>query len=255
MGGTRKPYIAANWKMNLDRTRAMDLVKTLKARIGDGDDREVAVFPPALYLADVAAVAQGSPVGLGAQNLHWEEEGAFTGEISAPMLRDISVDRVLIGHSERRRIFFEKNEWMGRKVRAALDHDLLPILCVGETLEERRAGDLEAVIHGQLEAGFDWVREEEAPRITLAYEPVWAIGTGETATPSQANEVHALIRAWLAVKFPGGEVAASLRILYGGSVKPDNAGALMAQPEIDGLLVGGASLKAETFLPIVEFDR
>ena len=249
----RKPYIAANWKMNLDRAKALDLTKTLKARLGDGDDREVAVFAPAVYLADVAAVSQGSPIGLGAQNIHWEASGAFTGETSAPMLRDVGVDRVLVGHSERRHLFLEKDEWMGRKLRSALDHDLLPMLCIGETLEQRKAGEVEAVVLQQLKSGLDWVKPAEAARVTIAYEPVWAIGTGEVATSEQAAEVHSMIRAWLRERWKA--EADTLRILYGGSVKPDNIRELMAVDDVDGVLVGGASLKAETFLPIIEFDK
>jgi len=249
----RKPYIAANWKMHLDRAQALDLTKTLKARLGDGDDREVAVFPPAVYLADVAAVSQGSPIGLGAQNLHWEPSGAYTGEISAPMLRDVGVDRVLIGHSERRQLFFEKDEWMGRKIRAALDNDILPVLCIGETIEERKAGKVDAVLERYLNTGVDWVKSEEAHRITIAYEPVWAIGTGEVATPRQAEEVHAFVRRWLKNRF-GEDVGNAIRIIYGGSVKPDNIKALMAVPDVDGVLVGGASLLPQTLLPIIEFD-
>lgn len=250
----RKPYIAANWKMNLDRSRALDLIKTLKARLGDGDDREVAVFVPAIYLADVAAVAQGSPIGLGAQNIHWEKEGPYTGEISAPMLRGVGVDRVLIGHSERRRLFFEKDEWMGRKIRAALDCDLLPMLCVGETLEERESGQMDEVLARQMTTGLDWVEKRELLRVSIAYEPVWAIGTGVTATPEQAAQAHAWLRAWLSDRF-GDDAAQAVRILYGGSVNASNAKALLALRDIDGVLVGGASLKADTFLPIIEYDR
>jgi triosephosphate isomerase len=250
----RKPYLAANWKMNLDRGKALDLIKTLKARLGDGDDREVAVFPPSIYLADVAAVSQGSPIGLGAQNMHWEDSGAYTGEISAPMLRGIGVERVLVGHSERRHVFGEKDEWMGRKVRAALDKDLLPVLCIGETLEERNGGQMDSVIERQLSTGLDWVKQEEISRVTLAYEPVWAIGTGVTATPEQAQEAHVFVRAWIEKKF-GDEAAGKIRILYGGSVKPDNVKELMANPDVDGVLVGGASLSADLFLPIIEFDK
>lgn len=249
----RKPYLAANWKMNLDRSKALDLIKTLKARLGDGDDREVAVFPPAVYLADVAAVSQGSPIGLGAQNMHWEKSGAYTGEISAPMLRGVGVERVLVGHSERRHVFGEKDEWMGRKVRAALDHDLLPVLCIGETLEEREAGRMIEVLERQMRTGLDWVQLPEVHRVTLAYEPVWAIGTGVTATPDQAQEAHAWLRDWMEQRF-GDEAAQHVRILYGGSVKPDNVKQLMSQADVDGVLVGGASLSADTFLPIVEFD-
>lgn len=250
----RKPYIAANWKMNLDRARALDLTKTLKARLGDGDDREVAVFTPYVYLADVAAVSQGSPIGLGAQNTHWDDHGAYTGEISAPMLRDVGVDRVLIGHSERRQVFLEKEEWMGRKIRKALDHDILPMLCIGESLEERKAGSVERVLLSQLKSALDWIEPAELHRLTVAYEPVWAIGTGEVATPQQAAEAHSYIRSVIAERFDQ-ESASAFRILYGGSVKPDNVKELMAVPDVDGVLVGGASLKAETLLPIIEFDR
>lgn len=250
----RKPYIAANWKMNMDRNQALDMIKTLKARLGDGDDREVAVFVPAVYLADVAAVSQGSPIGLGAQNMHWEECGAFTGEISAPMLRGVGVDRVLIGHSERRHLFFEKDEWMGRKIRAALDHDLLPVLCVGETIEERKAGKTKDVLERQLTTGLEWAQAPEMNRVTIAYEPVWAIGTGETATPEQAGEAHTMIRSWVSDRF-GEEVAEDLRILYGGSVKAANVKELMAVEGVDGVLVGGASLQPDSILPIIEFDK
>ena len=250
----RKPYIAGNWKMNLDRARSLDLIKTVKGRHGDGGDREVAFFVPAIYLADVAAVAQGSPLGIGGQNLWYEPEGAFTGEVSAHMLREVGANRVLIGHSERRHVFHEPNDWMGRKVRAALDGDLLPIYCVVETIEDRKANRTNSVLRKQLEAGFELVRPEDAHRLTVAYEPVWAIGTGETASIEQVDQVHQMIRKWLVQRI-GEEGANSVRVLYGGSVKPDNAKALMAIPDVDGLLVGGASLQAETFLPIIEYDR
>ncbi|HMQ21338.1 MAG TPA: triose-phosphate isomerase [Planctomycetota bacterium] len=250
----RKPYIAANWKMNLDRAKALDLTKSLKARLGDGDDREVAVFAPFVYLADVAAVSQGSPIGLGAQNLHWEKFGAFTGETSAPMLRDVGVDRVLVGHSERRHVFLEKDEWMGRKLRQALDHDLLPLLCIGETLEERKKGKVASVLKRQVRSALDWVEVAEIHRLSIAYEPVWAIGTGEVATTDQAAEAHGIVRGVIEEMFDA-TVASCFRILYGGSVTRDNARELMSVPDVDGLLVGGASLKAESFLPIIEYDR
>jgi triosephosphate isomerase len=254
MNEGRKPYIAGNWKMNLDRSRALDLIKTIKGRLGDGTDREVAVFTPSVYLADVSAVAQGSPLGIGAQNMWYERSGAFTGEISGEMLREVGADRVLIGHSERRHVFGEPDEWMARKVRAALDFALLPVLCVGETLDERRGNRTERVVKKQLEAGLGSIRPEEARRTTIAYEPVWAIGTGETATPDQAAEIHAFIRKWIQQRL-GAEASQAMRILYGGSVTPDNVKALMAVEDIDGVLVGGASLKADTFLPIIEFDN
>jgi triosephosphate isomerase len=251
---TRKPYIAGNWKMNLDRARSLDLIKTVKGRLGDGNDREVAFFAPAIYLADVTAVAQGSPLGVGGQNLWYEANGAFTGEVAPRMLREVGADRVLLGHSERRHVFHEPDDWMGRKVRAALDSDLLPIYCIGETLDERKGGKTERVLKRQLEAGFEKVRPEDAHRLTIAYEPVWAIGTGETATTEQIAQAHRTIRKWLVQRL-GEEAANLIRILYGGSVKPDNCKELMAIDNVDGLLVGGASLQAETFLPIIEYDK
>jgi triosephosphate isomerase len=250
----RKPYIAGNWKMNLDRSRALDLVKTIKGRLGDGTEKEVAVFCPSVYLADVSAVAQGSPLGIGAQNFFYENEGAYTGEISAPMLREVGADRVLVGHSERRHVFREVDEWMGKKLQAALAARLLPVLCIGETIEERRANRTDRVLRRQLEAGFEYVRAEEMHRVTVAYEPVWAIGTGEVATTDQIAAAHACIRKWVKTKL-GDSAAEIVRILYGGSVKPDNIKAIMAVPDVDGALVGGASLRAEQFLPIIEYEK
>ena len=244
----RKPYIAGNWKMNLDRSRSLDLIKTVKGRLGDGNDREVAVFAPSIYLADVTAVAQGSPLGVGGQNIWYEDNGAFTGELAARMLREVGADRVLVGHSERRQIFQEPDEWMGKKMRTALDRDLLPVCCVGETIEERRGNRTERVLKRQLEAGFERLRPEEAHRITVAYEPVWAIGTGKTASAAQAQEVHATIRRIL--RDIGAPVADQIRVQYGGSVKPENAAELMAQPDVDGALVGGASLDPKGLVEI-----
>ena len=249
---TRKPYIAGNWKMNLDRFKSLDLVKTVKGRIGDGSSREVAFFVPSIYLADVSAVAQGSPLGVGGQNMWHEDHGAYTGELAPRMLREVGADRVLVGHSERRHVFKEPEEWMSRKLRAALDIDLQPIFCIGEKLEERKSKRTDRVLKKQLESGFAHVKPEDAHRISIAYEPVWAIGTGETATLEQVDLAHATIRKWLTSKV--GEEAETVRILYGGSVKPDNAKDIMALESVDGLLVGGASLQAETFLPIIEYD-
>ncbi len=251
---SRKPYIAGNWKMNLDRSRSLDLIKTVKGRLGDGNDREVGFFVPAIYLADVTAVAQGSPLGVGGQNIWYEANGAFTGELAPRMLREVGADRVLVGHSERRHLFHEPDEWMGRKVRAALDTDLLPIYCIGETLDERKGNRTDRVLKKQLDSGFEKVLPIDAHRVTVAYEPVWAIGTGETATIEQVELAHRMIRKWL-VQRVGDEAANLIRILYGGSVKPDNAKELMGLESVDGLLVGGASLQAETFLPIIEYDR
>ena len=253
MSRVRKPYIAGNWKMNLDRNRALDLIKTIKGRLGDGNDKEVAVFTPAIYLADVSAVAQGSPLGVGGQNIHFEANGAFTGELAARMLREVGADRVLVGHSERRHMFQEPDEWMGKKIRAALDSDLLPILCIGETLEERRGNRTDRVLRRQLESGLVQVQGKDTRRVTIAYEPVWAIGTGEVATPEQIGAAHALVRKWLHQKISA-EAALGIRILYGGSVSPDNVKGIMSIPDVDGVLVGGASLKPETFLPIIEFE-
>ena len=253
MSRGRKTYIAGNWKMNLDRGKALDLIKTIKGRIGDGNDREVAVFTPAVYLADVSAVAQGSPLGVGAQNMFFENGGAYTGELAGPMLREVGADRVLVGHSERRHVFHEPDAWMGRKVRAALQHDLLPILCIGEKSEERASNRTDRVLRKQLDAGLDGLQENEVRRVTIAYEPVWAIGTGDVATTEQVDAAHRLIRKWVAGKL-GKDSAESIRTLYGGSVAPDNAASLMAIEDVDGLLVGGASLKADTFLPIIEYD-
>jgi triosephosphate isomerase len=253
MTNQRKPYIAGNWKMNLDRSQALDLVKTIKGRLGDGNDREVAVFTPAVYLADVAAVAQGSPLGVGAQNIYYEANGAFTGETSCNMLREVGADRCLIGHSERRHVFLEPDSWMGRKIRRALDTNLLPILCVGETLDERKANRTDRVLKRQLDSGLTLMEEQDVRRIVIAYEPVWAIGTGEVATPEQVLAAHATIRKFIGNKF-GPDAADAIRILYGGSVSPDNATQLMAIEGVDGLLVGGASLKADTFIPILEFE-
>jgi triosephosphate isomerase len=249
----RKPYIAGNWKMNLDRGHALDLIKTIKGRLGDGNDREVAVFVPAVYLADVSAVAQGSPLGIGAQNMWHAQKGAFTGELSGAMLREVGADRVLIGHSERRHVFRELDEWMGRKVAAALESDLQPMLCIGETIEERKGNRTDRVLRRQLEAGLSRIDPGKMRRITVAYEPVWAIGTGEVATPDQVAAAHATVRKWIAAKL-GAEAAGVVRILYGGSVTPDNVAGLMAVDDVDGVLVGGASLKPDTFLPIIEYD-
>jgi triosephosphate isomerase len=251
---SRKPYIAGNWKMNLDRAKSLDLIKTVKGRLGDGNDREVGFFVPAIYLADVTAVAQGSPLGVGGQNIWYEANGAFTGELAPRMLREVGADRVLVGHSERRHLFHEPDEWMGRKVRAALDTDLLPIYCIGETLDERKGNRTDRVLKRQLESGLEKVVAGDAHRLTVAYEPVWAIGTGETATIEQVALAHRMIRKWLGQRY-GDEAANPIRILYGGSVKPDNAKELMGIDTVDGLLVGGASLQADTFLPIIEYDR
>ena len=250
----RKKIFAANWKMNLTPPAARALIAALRADL-DRDaaalarDREVLVAPPFIASPAVAQALAGSTIELGAQNMHFEDSGAFTGEVSAPMLKACGVRHVILGHSERRRIFAESDEFINKKVKTALKHGLAPILCVGETLEERDAGRTVEVVLGQLNRGLDGLESAQIAKITLAYEPVWAIGTGRNATPEQAQSVHGAIRG--ALEERAGEVAHATRILYGGSVTPDNVDSLIAKPDIDGALVGGASLKADAFARIV----
>ena len=246
----RRLFIAGNWKMNKDLAGALELADALKAAVNDDCPVDVGVFPPSVYLAAVADALKGSPVIVGAQNLHPEPEGAFTAEVSGPMILDVGATHVIIGHSERRQLFGETNEGVNIKLKAALACGLKPIVCVGETLEEREAGATEDVVGAQLTAAIDGLTLEQVEGIVLAYEPVWAIGTGVTATPEQAQEVHKFIRSVLAEKTSDG-VAEAVRIQYGGSVKPGNAAELMGQADIDGALVGGASLEAEPFLGII----
>ncbi|MEW6439422.1 MAG: triose-phosphate isomerase [bacterium] len=248
----RRPIMAGNWKMNLLVGEAESLVKGLLAALKDTADVDVLVAPAFTSLYPVARLLAGTSIGLAAQNLYWEEFGAFTGEVNAKMLRDVGCSHVIIGHSERRQFFGETNETANRRLKTALSGGLVPILCIGETLEERKQGKTLALVQEQLEKGLAGIGPEEARRIVLAYEPVWAIGTGETATPEQAEEVHAHIRKLVGARF-GEAVAAGTRIQYGGSVKPDNVQSLMEQPDIDGALVGGASLKAESFARIVRY--
>ncbi len=246
----RRPLLAGNWKMHLDLRGARQLAAGLTRELGEVADRDVVLFPPFLFLADVVDEVENSAIEVGAQNLHPEPQGAFTGEVSAAMLASVGCRWVIVGHSERRDLFGEKDDFLNKKLRAALAAGLKPILCVGEHLEEREAGKARAVVEGQVRAclaGFD---PEAVERVTVAYEPVWAIGTGRTATPQQANEMHVMVRQLLGGMF-GAAVADATRILYGGSVKPSNAKALMAEPDIDGALVGGASLKVEDFVAIV----
>lgn len=247
----RKIIIAGNWKMYKTSFEAVELVNELKRTLGDIDDVDVVVCPPFTALVEVKDVISESRIGLGAQNLYWEEFGAFTGEVSAPMLTAIGVQYVIIGHSERRQFFGETDATVNKKIKAALKHALTPIVCVGEVLAEREAGKTFAVIETQLEGSLAGFTAEEIENVVLAYEPVWAIGTGKTATPVQAQEVHKFIRDWLTKKFDAA-VANKVRIQYGGSVKPENTAELIGQPDIDGALVGGASLKSETFSQIVK---
>jgi len=248
---SRTPLLAGNWKMHGTRSEAVALARALAAAIGSVAGREVAVAPPFTALEAVAGALAGSGIGLAAQNVHWEPKGAFTGEVSAAMLREAGCTHVIVGHSERRQYFGETDATVAKRLGAALAGGLIPIACVGETLAEREAGETAAVIARQVAAVLAGAGAGIA-RCVLAYEPVWAIGTGRTATPAQAEEVHAAIRRQVAGT-AGEAVAAGLRILYGGSVKPDNIDALMAEADIDGALVGGASLEAAAFARIVRY--
>ena len=247
----RRPIIAGNWKMNQTGPQAVDLVKSLLEQLGDVPQVDIVVCPPFTALESVAWVLGDGPVKIGAQNMHWESEGAFTGEVSAKMLLTIGCRYVILGHSERRTLFGESNTQINKKLKAALDSSLIPIVCVGEQLAEREAGRTEEVIRDQVLGSFQGLTGDRLSGVILAYEPIWAIGTGKTASPEQANEVHAFIRGLLKEHFQP-TLAEKMRIQYGGSVKPDNARDLLQQPEIDGALVGGASLKAASFAAIIK---
>ena len=250
----RTPFLAGNWKMNLDRKSGLELASELRDRVGDRADVEVAIFPPAVYIEELSRSLAGSPIRVGGQDCCEETSGAFTGEVSAPMLADSGAELVIIGHSERRHVYGETDEKVAQKVRQALDAGLDVILCVGELLEEREAGQTEEVVRRQLSKGLEPVSAEEMARLVVAYEPVWAIGTGHTASPAQAGEVHSFLRRFVE-GLHSAHIAQSLRIQYGGSVNPANVAELMSVPDVDGALVGGASLSAEKFIPIVEFDH
>jgi triosephosphate isomerase len=248
----RKPFLAGNWKMHKSGEEAAETTRRLAELVAGVEDRDVAVFPPLTALGPTLAAAEGTVVKVGAQTCHSEQKGAFTGEVSAEMLRDAGAALVLVGHSERRQLFGETDEVVRMKLEAALRAGLAPVLCLGETIEEREAGRTEEVVRRQAVAAFEGLPAEEIEKVTLAYEPVWAIGTGLTATPDQAQEVHGFLRVLLG-QISSEEIAGELRIQYGGSVKPDNIGRLMREPDIDGALVGGASLEAETFAAIVTY--
>lgn len=247
----RKLIIAGNWKMYKTSFEAMELTNLLKRSVGEIDAVDIVVCPPFTALVDVRDTLADTTIGLGAQNLYWEDEGAFTGEVSAPMLKAAGAQYVIIGHSERRQYFGETNETVNKKIKAALKHELLPIVCVGEVLSQRESGQTFAVLEQQCSGSLAGLTEEQMARIIVAYEPVWAIGTGKTATPQQAQEAQQFIRSQLAKLFDA-KTAAAVRIQYGGSVKPENACELMSQPDIDGALVGGASLKNESFSQIIK---
>jgi len=248
---SRTPILAGNWKMHCTIAEATALARGLVERVGSQSDRLVILGPPFTALGAVCDAVRGSRIAVAAQNMHWEEKGAFTGEVSPVMLRDLGVTHVILGHSERRQLFAETDAAVRRKVESAFAHDLVPIVCVGETLAEREAGSTLAVIDRQIDAAAREIDPTLARRLVFAYEPVWAIGTGRVATPEQAEEVHAAIRKQLGDL---GLASDSIPILYGGSVKPDNIDGLMAKPDIDGALVGGASLEVEGFTRIVEFN-
>lgn len=250
----RTPVIAGNWKMYNTIEESRSLVKGLMKELGSVSGVEVIVAPPFTSIGAVVAEVSGSRIKVAAQNMHWEEHGAFTGEVSPVMIKDAGCSHVIIGHSERRQYFAETNQTVNKKVQAALKAGLTPIMCVGETLQEREAGSTMRVVEAQVREGFAGMGADDVARIIIAYEPVWAIGTGKTATPAQAEEVHRAIRDIVA-GIAGQDVAGGLRILYGGSVKPDNIDDLMREQDIDGALVGGASLKVESFARIVRFQR
>lgn len=247
----RKLIIAGNWKLNKTNQEAVDLVTLLKRNLNDITEVDVVVCPVATALSDINDILGESNIGLGAQNIYWEESGAFTGEVSASLLKDIGVQYVIVGHSERRQYFGETDETVNKKIKAVLAQGMTPIVCVGEVLEERESDKTFEVIEKQCTGGLAGFTSEEMEKMIIAYEPVWAIGTGKTATPDQAQEVHQFIRSLLA-KLYDDTVAQVVRIQYGGSVKPENSAELMSQPDIDGALVGGASLQADSFSDIVK---
>lgn len=245
-----KPFIAGNWKMHKTIPDARELVRAIREESADLDGAQLVVLPPFTALSEVKKELQGSTVQWGAQNLFWEEKGAFTGEVSPLMLKDVGCQYVVVGHSERRQYFGETDETVNRKIKAVLAHDMVPIVCIGESLEERKRGETIRKVETQITEGLKGLSRKEASQIIIAYEPIWAIGTGMTATPSQAEEVHAFIRNRLGKKY-GNEMASCAIILYGGSVKPANTFELIREKDINGALVGGASLEAASFIQIV----
>lgn len=247
----RRYLIAGNWKMNTDRSTGVALATAIAEQAADLKDVDLLVCPPSIYLAPVAQALAGKAVALGAQNMYFEDNGAFTGEVSSAMLTDVGAEYVILGHSERRHILGETDQDVNKKTLKALAAGIAPIVCVGEKLEEREAGETAAVNRRQFEVAFEGVTAEQATSVVIAYEPVWAIGTGKVATPEQAEEVHADLRQLLTDRY-NAEIAGQVRILYGGSMKPGNAAELMAQPNVDGGLIGGAALKAEDFIGIAK---
>jgi triosephosphate isomerase len=250
----RTPFIAANWKMYKTVHEAVAFVKELRAMVKDVHDVEIVIAPPFTSLRSVAEAAHASNVGVAAQNLYWEREGAFTGEVSAPMIKEAGAEYVVIGHSERRRLFGETDQTVNRKLNAALAAQITPIVCIGETLEEREGEQTLAVLDRQIKDGLDGLSADQIGALVIAYEPVWAIGTGRNATPQQAGDAHAHIRGRLRQWF-GGAAADQCHVIYGGSVKPDNIRELSSMRDVDGALVGGASLDVRSFFEIVTRSR
>ncbi|MBE6043818.1 MULTISPECIES: triose-phosphate isomerase [Clostridium] len=249
----RKPIIAGNWKMNNTVSQALKLIEELKPLVKDANC-EVVVCPPTICLDAVVKAVKGTNIEVGAQNMHFEESGAFTGETSPAMLEEMGVKYVILGHSERRQYFAENDADLNKKIKKAFEHNLIPILCIGETLEEREANITEEVLARQIKLDLAGLEKEQVEKLVIAYEPIWAIGTGKTATADQAEETIAFVRKTVAGMF-GEETAEKMRIQYGGSVKPSTIKEQMAKPNIDGGLIGGASLKAEDFAAIVNFDK
>lgn len=247
---TRKKFIAGNWKLNTTLPEAIALAKSVVASVGSITTVDIAICPPYISLAAVREVIQGSSIKLGAQDVHWEEKGAFTGKVSSSMLKSVGVDYVIIGHSEQRSYFHETDQTVNKKLKAVLLAKMLPILCVGETLEQRNSGVMESVLDTQVRGAFAGIKKEDAAICTVAYEPVWAIGTGVNATSKQANDAHIFIRSVLAELYDS-PTAETVRIQYGGSLKPENAKEILMQSDVDGGLIGGASLKADSFAGIV----
>lgn len=247
----RRKVVAGNWKMNKDLSGTIELISAIKNELSKSEtSTEVIVCPPFTSLETASTLLKGSSIKLGAQNMHYEDSGAFTGEISAEMLKSVGCQYVILGHSERRTLFGESDEMINKKIKKAVSAGLKPIFCVGETLEERESGSTEKVVEIQIREGLSGLNETELSELIIAYEPVWAIGTGKTATPQQAQDVHQFIRNLISEMFSN-NFAENLVIQYGGSLKPDNAAELFSQPDIDGGLIGGASLKADAFLAIV----
>jgi len=250
----RVPIIGGNWKMNKTINEAINTVEDLKTKLEGVEGVEIVIFPPFTALKMLQGLLQGSNIGLGAQNMYYEEKGAYTGEISPLMLQDVGCRYVILGHSERRGYFGETDELINKKLKTALSFEFTPVVCVGEKLEERKAGRATEIVEAQVRKCLQGIGPEEVKRVVIAYEPVWAIGTGETATPSQAGEMHRFIRKILKELY-GEELANFIRIQYGGSVKPENIKGLMKEEDIDGALVGGASLNTESFAKIVKGSR